>query len=187
MTPDQTSLGGASPGAIDRRETLRALQDRLAARLQAASDTPAGRGWLAVECADRAFLLPLHQAGEIFALNGLTPVPHTQRWFVGVTNLRGVLHGVIDLAAFLGVRGPEPVRDGARVVALGAGLQVNAALLVDRLAGLRRDHQLSPEPPAEVQPPAFAPARWRDAEGRLWQEIDLASLAVDEHFLAIAG
>ena len=31
-------------------------------------------------------------------------VPHTQPWFAGVANLRGGLHGVVDLALFLGLR-----------------------------------------------------------------------------------
>ena len=35
--------------------------------------------------------------------------------------------------------------------------------------------------------PAFAGGRWRDAQGRPWQEIDLAALARNEQFLAIAA
>jgi twitching motility protein PilI len=43
--------------------------------------------------------------------------------------------------------------------------------------------------PAEAAPrPEFAAGgRWRDADGRVWQEIDLAALARHEQFLAIAA
>jgi twitching motility protein PilI len=63
-------------------------------------------------------------------------------------------------------------------------------LLVDRLAGLRNADELSLEPGAEPAPanrPGFAGARWRDADGRLWQEIELAALAGNEQFLGVAG
>ena len=65
------------------------------------------------------------------------PVPYTRAWFLGVSNLRGGLYGVVDLGAFVvGAPGaPEAVREQSRLVALNAMLEVNCALLVDRLAG----------------------------------------------------
>ena len=49
-------------------------------------------------------MVPLREAGEIFALTPMVPVPHSHRWFLGVSNLRGHLHGVVDLAGFLGLK-----------------------------------------------------------------------------------
>jgi twitching motility protein PilI len=60
-------------------------------------------------------------------------------------------------------------------------------LLVDRLAGLRSGDQLAAEAEDDAERPPFARGRWRDAEGRIWQEIDLAALARNELFLAIAA
>jgi len=85
------------------KQALRELQTRLAERMQAARTQPRGQSWLAVECRGHGLLLPLEQAGEIFALAPLLAVPHTQPWFAGVANLRGGLHGVVDLARFLGL------------------------------------------------------------------------------------
>jgi twitching motility protein PilI len=169
-----------------RRDALRDFQAHLAERLQSVREQPATSGWLAVECAGHGLLIPLHQAGEIFPVVACLPVPHTQPWFLGVANLRGSLHGVIDLAAFLGI-GPAGRDSGeqARLVALGASLQVNAALLVDRLAGLRSTSQLTAEVQGNPQAPAFAPAQWRDSEQRIWQALDLATLAADERFLKV--
>ena len=173
-----------------KREALRELQGRLAARLQQARTEVRAVSWLAVECAGLGLLFPLPTAGEIFAVGTLLPVPHTQRWFMGVANLRGGLHGVVDLAAFLGLRQPiarEAVREQARLLAFNARSGANCAVLVDRLAGLRSAEQLSEEPAGENPRPAFAGARWRDADGRIWQEIDLAALARNEQFLAISA
>jgi twitching motility protein PilI len=45
------------------KEALRALQQRLASRLQAVRQQAPARSWLAVEIAGHGFLLPLHQSG----------------------------------------------------------------------------------------------------------------------------
>lgn len=175
------------------RDALRELQSRLAQRLQALRTEPRGASWLALESAGCGFLVALPAAGEIFPFAGLLPVPHTQAWFAGVANLRGHLHGVVDLAAFLGLRptlaAGDAVREQARLVALNGQLGSHGALLVERLAGLRSAEQLErlPDEPDAAPRPAFAGARWRDAEGRVWQEIDLVALSRHEQFLAIAA
>ncbi|MBA4177787.1 MAG: chemotaxis protein CheW [Leptothrix sp. (in: Bacteria)] len=173
-----------------KREALRELQGRLAERLQQARTEVRALSWLAVECAGQGLLFPLPSAGEIFAVGTLLPVPHSQRWFLGVANLRGGLHGVVDLAAFLGLRAPiarDAVREQARLLAFNPRFGANCAVLVERLAGLRSAGQLTPEPADDTARPAFAGARWRDEAGRLWQEIDLSALVRNEQFLAISA
>jgi len=171
------------------KEALRELQGRLAERLQEARELEPTVGWLAVESAGYPFLLPLVEAGEIFQPGALVTVPHVLPWFLGVANLRGALTGVVDLAGFLGLRErvPQAVRDQARLVAFNPKLEINVALLVDRLAGLRNAEQLTPEAPQDPARPAFVGARYRDVAGRVWQELSLAVLARDERFLRIAG
>lgn len=179
-----------------QREALRELQSRLAQRLQAARTEQRPASWLALESAGHGFLVALPSAGEIFPAGALFPVPHTRTWFAGVANLRGLLHGVVDLAGFLGLRptlaAGDAVRDNARLLALNASLGAHCALLVESLAGLRGADQLQPEPePAEdpsVHTPArppFAGPRLRDADGRVWQVLDLPALARDPRFLDI--
>jgi twitching motility protein PilI len=143
-------------------------------------------------------LFPLEEAGEIFPVGPLLPVPHTSGWFVGVANLRGGLHGVVDLGSFLRGGGastpraandPEPAaHETGRLVALNPALECNAALLVDRLAGLRNLSQLKRQgSDDDGLRPAFAGERYLDGDGRLWQEVRLAALASDPVFLKIVG
>jgi twitching motility protein PilI len=169
------------------KQALRDLQSRLAERLQAARTQARGRSWLAVECGARGFLFPLREAGEIFALSPIVAVPHSQRWFLGVANLRGHLHGVVDLAAFLGVKGQEGGRDQSRLVGFNQTLDLNCVLLVDRLLGLRSEEELTGEPDAADARPSFAGARYRDGGGRTWQELNLGELASNDAFLKIVG
>lgn len=175
------------------RDALHDLPSRLAERMQAARTEDRHRAWLAVESAGVGFLLPLAQAGEIFPLGDILPVAHVRPWFCGVTNLRGALHGVVDLASFLGLRERAPVeaapqpRDGARLLALNPELRAQCALRVDHLAGLRRWSEHWRELPAPALRPAFAGSVWMDPQGRSWQELDLSELVNQDAFLAIAA
>lgn len=175
------------------KTALRELQQRLAERMQAAREQTLIASWLAVECGGAGLLLSLKQASEIFAPVPIKPVPYAKPWLAGVANLRGGLFTVVDLAVYLGLReathGRLPVPTAqTRLVAMGSELNLNCALLVDRLAGLRSDDQL---PLAAQQPagplPSFAGALRRDEAGRSWQEINLEALARQEDFLHVVA
>jgi twitching motility protein PilI len=173
------------------REALRELQSRLATRMQAARTEGVQASWLAVEAAGARYLFPLAQSGEIFPFAPPQHVPYTQPWFLGVANLRGGLYGVVDLGSFATGRAPVPRSDigraEARLVALNAGLEVNCALLIDRLAGLRNpDGFSSGEPPAADAPPWFG-GGYTDANGAFWQEINLQALSQQPQFLSISA
>ena len=174
------------------KQALRELQGRLAERLQAARTQRRGRSWLAVESGGRGFLFPLVEAGEIFALSAILPVPYSHPWFLGVANLRGHLHGVVDLAGFLGAKpladaAEHGLRDQSRLVGFNQSLELNCVLAVDRLAGLRGEDDLAAHAEAEGAKPAFVGARYQDKTGRVWQELNLSALAADETFLKIVG
>lgn len=174
------------------KEALRELQQRLAERLRLVREQAPTRNWLAIESGGHGFLLPLEQAGEIFSLVALQSVPHSQPWFLGVGNLRGQLHGVVDLSAFIGLprRATTTMdfasKDAGRLVAFNASLQLNVALLIDRLVGLRRPAEL-----VEIKPsgprPHFIGAEFNDTKARPWVELNLAALASDEAFLKVAA
>ncbi|TFZ03652.1 chemotaxis protein CheW [Ramlibacter humi] len=173
------------------REALRELQTRLANRLQAARTEGQQASWLAVEAAGTRYLFPLSQSGEIFPFSSAMPVPYTQKWFLGVANLRGGLYGVVDLAGFVGLRAPvartEAGRAESRLVALNGALEVNCALLIDRLAGLRNPEAFaSAEQPPEGSPPYFGTG-YTDAQGQFWQEINLQALSQQPQFLSISA
>ncbi|PZP27663.1 MAG: chemotaxis protein CheW [Roseateles depolymerans] len=176
---------------MSNKQALRDLQQRLAERMQAARDQTLVANWLAVECEGAGLLFSLKQTSEIFAPVALQPVPYAKPWLAGVANLRGGLFTVVELAVFLGLREAQPGRalqPQHRLVALHADLNLNCALWVDRLVGLRSDEQLTPA--AEVPTgfrPRFAGALRRDEAGRHWQEIDLEALSRQESFLRIVA
>jgi twitching motility protein PilI len=175
------------------REALRELQTRLAARLQAAQSEGMAVAWLAVTASGQNYLLPLSQAGEIFPFANLQPVPYAKEWFLGVLNVRGSLFGVVDLAAFvaldLGRARPSPgvLPSEFSVVTLNGLLDVNCALQIDTLVGLRgSDAFVSTSPPAE-DARSYYGNQFVDVEGGSWQEINLRSLAQSPQFLSISA
>jgi twitching motility protein PilI len=174
-----------------KREALRELQARLASRLQAARSEGVQASWLAVESGGRKFLFPLAQSGEIFPFSSALPVPYTHAWFLGVANLRGGLYGVVDLASYVGGQAPQQRSDAgraeARLVAFNSALEMNCALLIDRLAGLRNmDAFPSSSPPPEGAPEYFGTG-YTDSNGAFWQELNLQALSQQPHFLSIGA
>ena len=173
------------------RQAIRDLQSRLAGRLQAARTEGASALWLAVQSAGTRYLFPLTQSGEIFPWTSAQAVPYTHEWFLGVANLRGGLYGVVDLASFVLGRPPvtrtDSARGEARLVALGSSLDINCALLIDRLAGLRSADAFVASSARAPEAPDFFGNRYTDAEGAHWQEINLQALSLQPQFLSISA
>ena len=175
------------------RQALRELQTRLADRLQAArTNTSQGASWLAVQVAGRNYLLPLEQAGEIFSWPGLLRVPYTNAWFWGVANLRGSLAGVVDLGTYLGhpIERTEQSLHEVSLLAVNPSLQVNVALVVDRLLGLRGEDDFissAIEPAHDVHQSSagIVGGSYTDSAGGSWQVLQLHQLVQSPEFLRI--
>lgn len=173
------------------RQALRVLQTRLAERLQLARTEGVAASWLAVEAGGKNYLFPLSQSGEIFPWVSTQPVPYTQAWFAGVANLRGGLFGVVDLASYVSGQAlplkNELTRSDSRLVALNGALEVNCALLIDRLAGLRNQAAFSDFSEKSADAPEFFGNQYVDINGVSWQEINLQLLAQQADFLTIGA
>ena len=175
------------------RQALKELQERLAQRLTAARSEAATASWLAVEAGGQRYLMPLVQAGEIFPWPTVQPVPYTKPWYIGVASLRGGLQGVIDLARWLERPGValEPVGDRisseSRLVSLHSALGINAVLLIDRLLGLRNAAMFTAIAENTADAPACFAHRLVDAQGQVWQELNLQALAAEPKFMAIVA
>lgn len=176
-----------------KRQSLKELQERLAQRLTAAKSEALTATWLAIEAGSRRYLLPLVQSGEIFPWSTVQAVPYTKPWYVGVANLRGGLHGVIDLAGLVQgasrgtARTTERITSESRLVSLHGALGLNAVFWIDRLLGLRNPGAFSAlgERPADA--PGYVTRVLVDAQGQDWQELDLQLLVSEPEFLAIAA
>jgi twitching motility protein PilI len=172
--PAERSDPAARSDPAGRRARLRQYQVQLLERMQAAKSNSGARvNQLGVQIGAERYLLDLTQVGEIVPLGAQVKVPLTQPWYLGLSNIRGNLVGIVDLARYLDLgetlAGPE-----SRVVTFAASLGFNCALLVTRVHGLR--HAAGMERDG---------ARLRDADGNDWSAFDLAALVGEARFLHV--
>ncbi len=170
----------AKPDAAGRRARLRQYQVQLLERMQAAKSNLDPRiNQLGVVLGASYGLLDLIEAGEIVAVGPITPVPLTRDWYLGLSNIRGNLVGVIDIARYQGlpvaIIGPD-----SRIITFAAGLGFNCGLLVSKVLGLRNLADMERQ-----EDGAGAVARYRDRELRSWDRLDLSQLVQDARFLHI--
>lgn len=163
------------------RESLRDFQARLADRLKAAQARSGAGSKLGFLAGGRNWLVDLGQVNEVVTVPELTNIPWAKRWFAGVANVRGVIYGCTDLAAFLGLGEPLPAGE-SRLLLANPNFGVNAAWRVERALGLRALDRLSalagdtPTAPWEA-------GRWQDTDGTAWTEINFEYLLTQAEFL----
>lgn len=176
---------------MDKRQKLRDMQTRLAEKLLAvrSGEVTSSAAWLAVDSGGAKYLFPLGQSGEIFAWTPIQKVAHTQDWYLGVANIRGSLYGVADFTGYVqrtkATLSNELARSEARFVTLNAALDVNCALYVDRLEGLRSTESFTESHEPSTGSPEFFGHTYVDVNGLPWQEINLQVLSQQDSFLNI--
>ena len=164
-----------------RRTSLRDFQQALVRRLNEAqtSDAPSAR--LGIQVGKENWLVKLEEAGEVIPLPPIAKVPLARPWYRGLANIRGNLYSVVDFSAFQGAELAAQTTD-ARLLLVGERFGMNAALLVNRMLGLRNMQQLEVRDDGK-KGRSWESARYIDGEGRDWRELDMASLVYHPEFL----
>jgi twitching motility protein PilI len=185
MAPTGHQSPPAAPDGAERRSRLRQYQVQLLERMQAAKSGAVDRSkQLGVQIGARRCLLDLTQVGEIVAPTQIGAVPLARDWYLGLSNIRGNLTGIVDLARYRGEagcqRGPE-----ARVITFAPALGFNCALLVERVLGLRESGKMQHREDGAGAAPAWSAQGLVDADGLEWSAVDLALLVRDARFLHV--
>lgn len=162
------------------KQSLREFQSQLAERLKSASHEGivSKLGFVA---GARHWLVDLTEINEVVTVAEITPVPWARPWFKGLANVRGLIYGCTDLAAFMG-DGPDSGHGEFRLLLTHPRFGVNAAILVARTLGLRNPANMTPLPsqPDDVE---WIKCRWRGADGLEWMEIGMEKLVTSPRFL----
>lgn len=124
---------------------------------------------------------------EISRLPPLTPVPGTQGWLLGLSNLNGELLPVIGVKEFVEGQ-PSEYQEGQRVLVMTQP-QGDLLLVVDEILGHRvfePEHAILPQdlfkgPYSEFIQHAF----WRD--GQVWGVFSLTALAKHYRFQQVSA
>ncbi len=166
-----------------RRGILRAFQEELSRRIAAAGTVVRKDVRLVVKTGSSGWLIRLQEAGELVPAPELTRVPLTQSWFGGLANVRGTLYAVVDLGAFAG-EAPIAAKTAARLILVGQRHGNNAALLVDRVIGLRNLADF-----VEIERTRgerWAGLQYCDMDGQHWSELEIGTLLGAPEFVQVA-
>lgn len=164
---------------MSKRLNLREFQQRLSDRLRDKNLSAARIPTLGVQIAGQNWLVEMADISEVLPLPQLTIVPFAKPWFRGVANVRGNLYGITDMAAYQhgGAASGEP---GNRLLLVAGRYAFNAALLVDRVLGLRDARTWE-------QNDAGGQIGYHDEQGTLWRKLDVPGLLGQTEFLQIGG
>lgn len=166
---------------------LRKYQEDILVRIkdQTRSADANARNRLGFRSGETQLLVRLDDIGEVLPVPEIHPVPLSKPWFLGMSNVRGNLYGVSDLAQFAG--GVATVAGVAnRLMLIHPKYKAHAALLVGAIVGLRSLDQM-----VELEDEASS-GQWlgvrafRDASGETWREVDIKALLALPEFMKIA-
>jgi twitching motility protein PilI len=178
---------------MSKRLNLREFQQNLIDRLQVNELSAARVTTLGVQIAGRNWLVDMVDISEVLPLPRLTIVPFTKPWFRGVANVRGNLYGVADIAAYECSGAAASTGSGQaastssgqasgdannRVLLVAEKYAFNAALLIDRVLGLRDAQTWS-------QGEVDGIIEYRDEQGSTWRKLNVRGLLEQAEFLQI--
>lgn len=180
-------------------ESLRALRDRPFDLLLALEAEVLGAGssggrvgeelWVGVafRIGEYALVAARGEIREVITWPGVTRVPRSRSWLLGIANLRGQLVPVTDLSRWAELGESERSRT-SRVLVVNHP-EISAGLLVDQVIGFRRFTARDAGAPPDNLPESIAPcllgAYAREDEH--WAVIGLHDLVESEAFLQAAS
>lgn len=164
---------------------MREYQLALTERINSAANTPSSAvPMLGVSIGEDRWLVPMNSISEVLPVPKITPVPMTQRWFLGVINVRGYLYGISDIAAYLG-QAPTPLTAKSRILLFSPRLGANSGLLVSNLLGIRNLNEFKQSDDADVAHAIIKARRFTDKQDRFWLELNLRTLIHEQSFIRI--
>ena len=131
------------------------------------------------------YVIPMGQVKELMEVPVSTKLPGVQSWVVGLSNVRGRLLPLIDLAKFLG-GSLNSNRRGHRVLVLETD-NIYSGLIVDRSYGMQHllndtFHDAASDETIPYSATAFVTGAYRGQTGNSWTVFDLNLLAEDSGF-----
>ena len=164
---------------MSKRFSLRDFQQQVLDRLQVQKSGVAKTSSLGVLIGSENWLVDMKDISEVIPVPAMTPVPLTKSWYCGVANVRGNLHGIIDLDGFMNSARTQ-MESSSRVMLLGHAYSFNCGLLVARVLGL---HNIE----AWQQSETNGEVRYQDNTGRVWRKLDITQIVQQPEFLQIGA
>jgi len=164
---------------IPLREYQKSLLDRLDDIKNTQADS--AMSFLGVSVGDKNVLVALSEIGETVSLVDIQKVPLVKPWFLGVSNVRGVLYVVNDLLYMLTQQFTK-ITSSTRMMIVNDNIAPNVSFIADKLVGLRSLEVMKKRKEKSDDRVCFKPETYEDAEGRVWHVMDCLALVNSAEF-----
>lgn len=166
-----------------KENQLRDYQKSILDKLESikSADAPASAGHLGVMIGGKHVLIDLQEITETLPLVEILPVPLVKSWFLGVSNVRGVLYAINDLAQLLENKFTN-ISSSTRLLLIGDHLSANVAFVADRLIGLRNLTNLKKRDEMLQDSICLNPETYEDEEKNIWHVLDCDKLVHSKEF-----
>lgn len=168
---------------MSKSNGLREFQNALSQRIQNASKQTITHSHLAARVGKQNWLFDLNDISEIIEMPACINVPLTQQWFLGVSNVRGRLYTVVDLAAYARTGNLNRLKLN-RLLLTHPRFGSPVALLVEQALGLRDVNQMRTF--NQTNSETWQGATYQDDDDHLWHQIKLEQLVTDPNFQTVS-
>ena len=166
---------------MSKRKSLRAYQDSILEKMEAARSSDVGQMQLlfGFSAAGKNFLISGKDILEMASPTKLEPMPVAKPWAVGAANVKGSVYSVTDFSALMG---SELIKAG-KFLLLAPELMAGAALRIESFNGLYELKDLGSEiEDAGMKTQASFITSYHEIAGERHYLVDSARLAVDAKF-----
>jgi len=163
--------------------TLKDYQKSILDKLEAVKTDTANApvSYLGVSIGGQSVLVDLLEISETLAMVDIQPIPLVKPWFLGVSNIRGVLYAINDVMRLLDDK-PTEISSNTRMLLINKSIISNVGFVVDKLIGLRSAESLKALEDSTEESLCFSSARYEDEEKRLWAVMDCKKMVSSRVF-----
>lgn len=168
---------------MSKQSQLREYQTSILARLENAKKAGAesSAGYLGVVIGSKNVLVNLQEISETLPVSEIQPVPIVKPWFLGVSNVRGVLYAINDIAQLLEATFTS-VSSNSRLLLISETVSSNVAFVVEKMIGLRNINEMKPHAVEQEESPCLKAQTYQDDENRIWHMLDCDKLVRSKEF-----
>ena len=164
---------------IQLRDYQKSILDKLESIKN--SDTEAHAGYLGVAIGSKNMLVSLKEISETLPIVDIQSVPLVKPWFLGVSNVRGVLYVINDLAQLLENTFTN-ISSSTRLLLINESVTTNVAFVADRLIGLRNLEAMEKRKEEFKDDTCLKSETYEDADKRIWYMLDCDMLMRSKAF-----
>jgi twitching motility protein PilI len=168
---------------MSKQSQLREYQTNILARLENAKKAGAetSAGYLGVVIGSKNVLVSLREISETLPVSEIQPVPIVKPWFLGVSNVRGVLYAINDVAQLLEATFTS-ISSNARLLLISDTVSSNVAFVVEKMIGLRNINEMKPHEIEHEESACLKTQTYQDDENRIWHMMDCDKLVRSKEF-----